>query len=521
MNKQPKKVTKLKKAVEQFNFTDRKLKALKPRAKSYKVRDTECPKLYLAVNRKSKKFVSFYKIRSVKNPTSTTHGEYGDITIATARKLHNRAMELARQGFNPNESLLVEDIPTIQDLVLEYVDNNTQLADRTVELYRGILRNHLSSKIFRVPFSELNEQKFIAWHKSYKDKSQVMLNCLKLLSSTFNAQPPNIKKGAENPRSIIRRRRASYKQLDKSEHYLDFEATNIADAEITRFLKYLWEITVGWHEPMGEDEEGNMQYFEVKPTQDQVYCDAIFLMLLTGLRVNAVIELQWTQVDFDKDILIAQEKGKNGEKKPRVVPLTKYTYNLLRYRQKNNKYRSKYIFPSQPIRTKKKNHPKGTKHIKNPTHMWKKLERRARDYGDEELLKKVTRHGLRRTIARLSKHLGYDTDTQRAILDQSASTVTAKNYTGGGIAKDKLREVYEECHVFFDNRLLVGGGWIIPIYIGEQDTPEEHYKDVQSPLLSLWGISEELKVDKWITSFDESGFKESKSRFSDYDKDRT
>ena len=92
---------------------------------------------------------------------------------------------------------------------------------------------------------------------------------------------------------------------------------------------------------------------------------------------------------------------------------------------------------------------------------------------------------------------------------------------GGGIAKDKLREVYEECHVFFDNRLLVGGGWIIPIYIGEQDTPEEHYKDVQSPLLSLWGISEELKVDKWITSFDESGFKESKSRFSDYDKDRT
>ena len=68
--------------------------------------------------------------------------------------------------------------------------------------------------------------------------------------------------------------------------------------------------------------------------------------------------------------------------------------------------------------------------MKNPTHMWKKLERRAKQFGDEAIVKRVTRHGLRRTISRLGKHLGYDTDAQRAILDQTTTSVMAKHYNG-------------------------------------------------------------------------------------------
>ena len=507
MKKQPDKVTKLKQTVEQFKFTDRKLRALKHRIKPYKVRDTECPKLYFKVTKKDKKFISFYKIKSVTNPTSTTHGIYEDISIEVARNLHRKAIELATQGFNPNESLLAEEMPTIQGLVLEYIDNNTRLAETTRDLYIGILNHHLSKNIFSVAFSELDEQKFVAWHKSYKEKSQVMINCLKLLSSTFNAQPPNLKKDAENPRNIIRRRSASYKQLDRSNHYLSFDTKYDEEAEITRFIRYLWDVTYGWHEPVNEEED-----FFVEPTQDQVYIDAILLMLLTGLRVDATINLRWTQVDFDKDVLIALEKGRHGEKKTRVVPLTKYTYRLLKWRNQNNQYRSKWIFPSRPLKGKD---PRGKKHIKNPTHIWKKLERRAKQFGDEAIVKRVTRHGLRRTISRLGKHLGYDTDAQRAILDQTTTSVMAKHYNGQGLTHDRLRDIYEECHTFIDNRLVTASGMMIQVFKGKEDM---NIEGLMSPLMSMWGLNEvPLEPDKYLTDYDESGFKESKSRFTEYD----
>ena len=152
MKTQSKTVTKIKKPVEQFKFTDRKLKSLKHRVRTYKVRDTECPKLYLQVSKKDKKFISIYKIRSVRSPTSTTHGSYGDISIATARKLHQKCIELAVQGFHPNESLLTSKTPNIIDLCKQYVEDNTELSLRTTQLYEGIVKNHLSKPIFKVSF---------------------------------------------------------------------------------------------------------------------------------------------------------------------------------------------------------------------------------------------------------------------------------------------------------------------------------------------------------------------------------
>jgi len=527
MKSQTKTVTKIKKPVEQFKFTDRKLKSLKHRLKTYKVRDTECPKLYLQVTRKHKKFISIYKIRSVRSPTSTTHGNYGDISIATARKLHQRCIELAVQGFNPNESLLTEKIPTVMELCEQYVEDNRQLSPRTIQLYQGLIRNHLNKPIFKVSFDKLNEQKFMQWHRSFEKKgnkkgnTQVNINCLKLLSATWNAQPPNVKNDSENPRGIIKRKSAGYKQLTKVDVYLQLDDEESppeqkGNPEIERFLRYLWDISVGYREPINEEED-----YLVEPTQDQVYIDAILLMLLTGLRVTAVIELEWTQVDFQKAVLIALEKGRHGEKKLRVVPLTKYTYRLLRYRQQNNKYRSKYVFPSQlrKVRTVKgranKLNRKGKQHIKNPVHIWKKLKRRAEHFGDGELIDKVDRHSLRRTISRISKHLGYDMDFQRAILDQSATSVAVKHYTGSPIATDKLRDVYEEIHNFIDNRLAVASGMVLPVFKGEQGMEIE---DLTSPLMSLWDINgEPLEADRWLTSYEESGFSEKKSMFSEYD----
>ena len=516
MKSQTKTVTKIKKPVEQFKFTDRKLKSLKHRLRTYKVRDKECPKLYLQVTKKDKKFISIYKIRSVRSPTSTTHGSYGDISIATARKLHQKCIELAVQGFHPKESLLTSKTPNIIDLCKRYVQDNRTLSPRTIQLYEGIINNHLSKPIFKVSFDKLDENKFMDWHNSYEDKgTQVNINCLKLLSATWNAQPPNVKKDSENPQSIIKRKKANYKQLTKVDVYLKLDDDE-GNPEIERFLRYLWDITVGYSEPINEEED----YF-VEPTQDQVYMDAILLMLLTGLRVSAVIELEWTQVDFQKDLLIALEKGRHGEKKLRVVPLTKYTYRLLRYRQKNNKYRSKYVFPSQlrKVRTVKgsanKLNTKGKQHIKNPVHIWEKLKRRAEHFGDGELIDKTDRHSLRRTISRISKILGYDMDSQRAILDQSATSVLVKNYTGSPITTEKLRHVYEEIHNFIDNRLAVASGRVLPVFIGEQDMEIE---DLTSPLMSLWDINDEpLQADRWLTSYDKSGFSEKKSMFSEYD----
>ena len=126
-------------------------------------------------------------------------------------------------------------------------------------------------------------------------------------------------------------------------------------------------------------------------------------------------------------------------------------------------------------------------------------------------MQKMDRHGLRRTLARIAEHLGYDMHTLQGVLDHSDSSVTAKNYLGESISHDRLLECYENCHNYIDNRLRAVTNF----------SYEEEQKDnkAYSPLMFLWGKEkEELVLDRYASDkYQASGFDEETTAFPDMD----
>jgi integrase len=224
-------------------------------------------------------------------------------------------------------------------------------------------------------------------------------------------------------------------------------------------------------------------------------------------------------VNFKKGVFIVQEKGSRGEKKERIVPLTKYTYRLLRFRQEQNRpKKTQWVFPStRLLRKDGRKHGrdlKGTQHIDNPKHIFKKMKRRAKYWSqgyESAVMDKINRHGLRRTLAKIAEHLGYDMQTLSGVLDHSNSGVTAKNYQGGTISEKRLKECYETCHNFIDNRLRA--------VVSFQHDDEKKDKKSYSPLLYLWGKpSVGLELDEYASSkYQHSPFDEETTAFPDMD----
>ena len=513
-------VSKLKIPPQVFRFTESSVvKKTTKRGISYVCKDSTDSKFQIYVWKTGRKVYRTNARVKGDIPTIVTHGVVGEIKLKDAKAMHQEAMALIRQGINPNQVIKEEEIPSIRTSIKKYIEFNKDIAPTTRTLYEGLLRNHLTEKMFHRSFSELNENTFLRWHQNFEktDNTQIANNCLKLLSATFNAQPKAIQKDAENPRHIAKRSKASYKQHTKDNVFLNPENNDDGSNELEIFLQMLWDVAFGWHEPINEEED-----FFVPPTQSQVFIDAIFMMLLTGLRVNAVINITWKDVNFKKNILIAREKGRNNQKKTRIVPLTRYTYRLLRHRKDHNSPKnSQWVFPSMVLNTHNKNgktnklNTKGKKHISNPKHIFIKMERRAKTYGYYELIRNSNRHGLRRTIVQIAKHLGYDMDTMSAILDHANSTVTINNYVGGAISEDKLRKCYEDCHNFIDNRLVTASGTLLPVFHGEKDMK---IKGLFSPMMSMWDVHDEpLEPDEYLIGFKDSGFDEKTTAYPDLD----
>lgn len=511
------KVSKLNIPPQVFKFTESSvLKKTLMRAKAYLCTDSEDNSFKIKVYSTGRRVYRTHARIKGGESIPVTHGVVGQLKLKDARSMHQSALAVMRQGINPNNVIQEEEIPSIRASIEDYIQYNKELADSTKSLYKGLLANHLTHKMFNRPFEELKEEPFKKWHKSFEgDKEAIAINCLKLLSSTFNAQPKSIRNNSENPRDIIKRNKGLFKQQTKVDVYLDPEWNHKAGTnEVERFLELLMDVHLGWDEPISEHDD---QY--IPPTQDQVYIDATLMLLLTAVRVDALINLTWKDVNFKKGVFIVQEKGTRGKKKTRVVPLTKYTYRCLRFRQERNRpKKSQWVFPSMRLRRKDGKYNgrdlKGKQHIDNPKHIFKKMKRRAKRWTEgyeTAVMEKIDRHGLRRTLANIAKHLGYDMQTLSSVLDQSNSGVTSNNYVGGAISEKALKECYESCHNFIDNRLRA--------VIGFQVKEEKDDKKAYSPLLYLWGKpKEELELDEYSSvEYQASVFDEETTAFPDMD----
>ena len=77
-------------------------------------------------------------------------------------------------------------------------------------------------------------------------------------------------------------------------------------------------------------------------SSDSKYLYSVVVMALsTGARKGEILSLRWSDVDFDREVIVIQE-SKNGEK--RTVPLQGHALDILRSERKAALYPHKYIF---------------------------------------------------------------------------------------------------------------------------------------------------------------------------------
>jgi integrase len=142
---------------------------------------------------------------------------------------------------------------------------------------------------------------------------------------------------------------------------------------------------------------------------------ALKLMLLTGQRAGEVINIEWTEINFENKLWsIPAEKSKNN--RSHTVPLTKTCLALLDL-AKNLNSSNYWVFPSP----QKRETPKAIE-VRS---LSKALSRKLTDLG----IKKFVPHDLRRTVRTKLAELGIDEIVAERVLNHQLQGLAVKILT--------------------------------------------------------------------------------------------
>lgn len=131
--------------------------------------------------------------------------------------------------------------------------------------------------------------------------------------------------------------------------------------------------------------------------------DFVMLLLMTGLRVDELRTLAWTNVDFDEGTLRAVDTKNRNE---HILPLTGSIGTVLKRRKNGNE--SEYVFPSPRMPNQ-------------PASMSRALDRVCTDLGFV-----FTPHDLRRTFATVASEMGVDVSKIGDALNHAKSGITSR-----------------------------------------------------------------------------------------------
>jgi integrase len=138
--------------------------------------------------------------------------------------------------------------------------------------------------------------------------------------------------------------------------------------------------------------------------------NALRVLLLTGLRKNEALSLQWGAVDFDARCVRLKE-SKTG---PQVRPLGRAALDLLKGLKPRGAKPADFVFPAP------QNNPSKRGHITDTTSTtWAVVRTRAK-------IDSVPIHGLRHWFASAAAELGYSDLTIAGLVGHKIATMTAR-----------------------------------------------------------------------------------------------
>ena len=145
-----------------------------------------------------------------------------------------------------------------------------------------LLKNKLQPLLTK-NINQISTELITEWYKSLEETPTAANNALQFLSSVFSyAQTLNLIDTNSNPASIIRKLNLTYPTI-RRDRQIDLES------ELPKILYRLWD-------PMNTH------------TVNRVTRNAIYLLLISGLKKSDVLNLKWGQISNKKFIKFKRRK---------------------------------------------------------------------------------------------------------------------------------------------------------------------------------------------------------------------
>lgn len=363
-----------------MQFTDKLIKALKPKATRYDMREGNGKGFVLRIFPSGQKSWGFiYHFEGKKR--RVTFGNYPDLTLADARQLHNQALSTLAKGKDPgtakqNAKLEARNSQTIRELINEYMEKWAKPRKRSWKEDKRILEKDIAPLWGRRKAKEIMRRDVILLLDNIVDRgSPIVANrTLAVVRCMFNfALRRDIIE--VNPCYAVK---APAKE-NRRERLLSLEE-----------IKLFWD---GLN----------------KASMSDLTKMALRLQLITAQRKGEIVSAEWSEIDLHAGWwVIPGDKTKNNN--PHRVPLSQLSLITLE-QLKAISGESQWLFPS----------PKGNGHMGGTAvdhALRKNLEYFKATHG-------FTPHDLRRTAASQMTALGISRLVVSKILNHVEGSVTA------------------------------------------------------------------------------------------------
>jgi len=250
-----------------------------------------------------------------------------------------------------------KDLRSFFQEIIDYKENTKKLKKKSIIRYRGVIKNFLNFLDLRYPtltnLSQLNQGIFESYIR-YRKNTPLNKNGLPVKERQLRStKDTNLRPGARDKTLKM--------EIQTLKSMLNY-AVKSRDAK-KRYLKenpleYIEPIRVtDQREKRPLTEEEAQKFLSYLKEKDRELYEIFFTFIHTGMRDGELRHLQWSDVDFEKRVIILKEKEiinregevelwtpktKNGK---REIPIHHRLYTILKSRKKKHKDKSNFVFP--------------------------------------------------------------------------------------------------------------------------------------------------------------------------------
>lgn len=315
------------------------LAGLAPKSARYVMWDAAVPGLGIQVQPSGhKSFVLKYRTRGGLQRKPTI-GTVPPLTVEQARIEATRILAQVRLGADPaGDKRDARAAPTVNDAADRYMEEHARIhkKKRSADTDESNLKNHVRKRWGTRKIASITYNDVVALHTSLKDTPGAANRIVALLSKLFNlCEAWGMRPLNSNPCRHVR------KYAEKKLH------NQVSELEIARLARVMREAEEAFARVAAKKPRKGDTEIAAHPTA----IAAIRLLILTGMRKSEVLNLKWTEVDFEDRVLrLEDSKDQRADKTPelKVIPLNVPAEALLKARPRI--VGASWVFPGRDRR---------------------------------------------------------------------------------------------------------------------------------------------------------------------------